>query len=430
MSLILSVNAGSSSLKVSLFRCSPNDSSEPILLLSSSTSSISTPPAKFSFTPAAVDVRPVKDEVESIHNHASAFKHFLDRLKGEASIERTEIKHVCHRIVHGGDYTDPVVIANESLYHIEKLADLAPLHNGSALSVIKTSIDALPHARSIAFFDTAFHKALPRQVSTYAINQQVARDRGLKKYGFHGLSYSFILRSVACHLEKDPRSLNMIAMHIGSGASICAIRSGESIDTSMGLTPLSGLPGATRAGDVDASLIFHYTSRSPAHMSHDPSLAQEVHITEAEDILNTKSGWKALTGTTDFGEITKNADISSPPSASSNSCTVAFHLLLDRILHYVGAYYLALRGDVDALVFAGGVGEKSEQLRSAIGEAVGCLGFAAVDEGRNRKVSTGDEVVADVGREGGGKRLLVCKTDEQFEMTRECVSLAHRGSWE
>ncbi|KAG1750741.1 Acetokinase family-domain-containing protein [Suillus lakei] len=319
MTLVLAVNAGSSSLKVSLFRRSADNAANPVLLLSSSISSIFAPPAKFNFSFVALQHRSLNEEVDSIHDHASAFTHFLDRLKEEASVNSADIKHVAHRVVHGGDYTSPVMIFEESYHHIERLSDLAPLHNGSALSVIKSAIRALPHAKSIAFFDSAFHKDLPSHVATYAINQQVAQERGLKKYGFHGLSYAFILRAVAAHLNKAPDTLNIIALHIGSGASMCAIRNGRSIDTSMGLTPLSGLPGATRAGDIDASLIFHYTSRSPARMSHDPSLSKQVQVTEVRcfpffykmeaqalivdrlrTFLNFKSGWKALTGTTDL----------------------------------------------------------------------------------------------------------------------------------
>lgn len=365
----------------------------------------------------------MNEEVDSIHDHASAFTHFLDRLKEEASVDLRDIKHIAHRVVHGGDYTSPVIISEESYHYIKRLSDLAPLHNGSALSVIESAIRTLPHAKSIAFFDSAFHKDLPTHVATYAINQQVAQERGLKKYGFHGLSYAFILRAVAAHLNKAPDTLNIIALHIGSGASMCAIRNGQSIDTSMGLTPLSGLPGATRAGDIDASLIFHYTSRSPAGMSHDPSISKDVKVTEAEDILNFKSGWKALTGTADFKEITEKADtspLSDPMSRAADPNTLAFRIMLDRILHFAGAYHLALHGDVDALVFAGGVGERSAELRRAVGESVGCLGFAAIDERKNSQVNDEEGVIVDIGRGDGRKRMLVCHTDEQLEMAREC----------
>ncbi|KAF9237656.1 Acetokinase family-domain-containing protein [Melanogaster broomeanus] len=378
MSLILAINAGSSSLKISLYRRVPQDPTGPRLLLTSSISSISSPPAKFNSITLSLP-------------------------------QQKKIKHICHRVVHGGDYTEPVIISEQFYHHIEKLSDLAPLHNGCALSVIKTCLKVLPNALSIAFFDTAFHKDLPRQVSTYAINQQVAKERGLRKYGFHGLSCKCSLLTV------DEDALNIIALHLGSGASACAIRAGQSIDTSMGLTPLSGLPGATRAGDIDASLIFHYTSESPTQMSHNPAIAKQVHVTRAEEILNNQAGWKALSGTTDFGEITRKADLSAPSSASlENPYTLAFHIVLDRVLHYVGAYHLALRGKVDALVFAGGVGERSEEFRRAVGEAVSYLGYSAIDEHVNKGLDDREGAVVDIGKHDGGKRMLVCRTDEQL----------------
>ncbi|KAI9570496.1 Acetokinase family-domain-containing protein [Boletus coccyginus] len=423
MSLILAVNAGSSSLKISLYQREQGHSKALRLLLTSSISSISAPPVKVSFQLADVNqaVKHLDESERSIHDHESAIIYFLGRLKADVSIDRQQVKHICHRVVHGGDYTEPTVISEQSYHHIKTLSDLAPLHNGAALSVITACLKALPHALSIAFFDTAFHKDLPLHVSTYAIDPKIAREHGLRKYGFHGLSYAFIKRMAANHLHKNEDELNIIALHLGSGASACAIRGGKSIDTSMGLTPLSGLPGATRTGDIDPSLIFHYTTEPLSRLSYDSAATKDIHVTRAEEILNSQAGWKALAGTTDFGEITRKADLSTPPSvATENPCTLAFHIVLDRVLHYVGAYDLALRGKVDALVFAGGIGERSQALRSAIGEAVNCLGYSPIDERVNQELDRREGTVIDIGKHEGGKRLLVCRTDEQFEMAREC----------
>ncbi|KAJ3491273.1 hypothetical protein NLJ89_g11355 [Agrocybe chaxingu] len=212
--LILSLNAGSSSLKICLYKATrhielqqqqPHAAREPVeLLLTSSISNISAPPATFSFNPTtAIDAPHAKDEPQkSITDHASAFAHFLDHLQSQASIDRARIVYICHRVVHGGDYTEPIEITDESYHHIENLSDLAPLHNGAALSVIKACIEALPEAKSIAYFDTTFHTSLPLHVSNYAINPDIAKKRGLKKYGFHGLSYAFILRAVSEYLQK------------------------------------------------------------------------------------------------------------------------------------------------------------------------------------------------------------------------------------
>ncbi|KDR79039.1 hypothetical protein GALMADRAFT_244781 [Galerina marginata CBS 339.88] len=431
--LVLSVNAGSSSLKISLYAVSSEQhydrsSVEPVrLLLTSSISSISAPPAKFSFQLAS-EHQGIKDApIDAIKDHATAFSHFLETLQSQASIDEKRVIYICHRVVHGGDYKEPVQITAESYHHIEKLSDLAPLHNGAALSVIKACIAALPDTKSIAYFDTSFHRSIPTHVSSYAIDPVIAKKRGLQKYGFHGLSYSFILRSVSHFLEKPPESLNLIILHLGSGASACVVKSGKSLDTSMGLTPLNGLPGATRSGSIDPSLIFHYTNKA-GRITHDPSMATHVGVTMAEDILNRKSGWKAITGTTDFGLIISKAELDNPDPeiAVRNPYRLAFDLFLDRVLHYVGSYYLKLDGEVDALVFAGGIGERSVELRNIVGKKVQCLGFHDVERSKNEAVGNEDAVVMDISvnqRETKGrmKQVLVCKTNEQLEMARQCV---------
>ncbi|KAJ7236287.1 acetate and butyrate kinase [Mycena haematopus] len=420
--LVLSVNAGSSSLKITLY--STRHESEPVqLILTSSISNISAPPAKFTFKVAGGTSK--DEQPQSVHDHPSAFQHFLDTLAHEANIDRAQITHVCHRVVHGGDYTDPVLINDEAYHHIERLSDLAPLHNGASLAVIKTCLSQLPDAKSIAFFDTAFHRSIPPHIASYAIDQKVAKQRGLKKYGFHGLSYSFILRSVSRFLQKPPTSLNLIVLHLGSGASACCIHHGSSLDTSMGLTPLNGLPGATRSGAIDPSLIFHYTNKA-GRMSHDKTAAVNLHVTQAEHILNTQAGWKALAGTTDFAAITTRA------GEGDKEAKLAFDLFADRVLNYVGSYHLKLGGAVDALVFSGGIGERSKELRARIAERVGCLGYVSMDEGRNAGVDATEGVVVDIGEAGvdtgdvgeagsRSKRLLVCRTDEQLEMARQCT---------
>jgi acetate kinase len=171
----------------------------------------------------------------------------------------------------------------------------------------------------------------------------------------------------------------------------------------MGLTPLAGLPGATRSGSIDPSLMFHFTHEAskPSH-----SASQKLHITQAEEILNKNSGWKALTGTTDFGKIS---------ASDREEDILAFDIFVDRILNYVAPYFTKLDGQVDALVFAGGIGEKGSRLRKAIVEGVKCLGFA-LDEGKNNNVD--DEVVTDISSKDSKYRTLVVHTDEQSEMAR------------
>ena len=310
-------------------------------------------------------------------------------------------------MVHGGDYPAAHIIDEDTLHHLEDLTDLAPLHNSAALAIVRSCIKGLPKAKNIAFFDSSFHSTIPEAVRTYPIDPAVAKQNKLRKYGFHGISYEFISRSVADFMGKKQEETSIIALHLGSGASACAIRNGKSIDNSMGLTPLAGLPGATRSGSIDPSLIFHFT-----HNAGKPSISstKNMHISQAEEILNKQSGWKALTGTTDFGHIASSQD---------PACKLAFDLFVDRILGYVGSYYVALGGRVDALVFAGGIGEKAAGLRATIGAKCGCLGFDVEERKNNVQIK---EIVQDIGRDGSKHQVLVCQTDEQYEMARQCAA--------
>ena len=288
-------------------------------------------------------------------------------------------------------------------------------HNASAVALLQVCSKQLPKVQNVACFDSVFHRTLPDYVKTYAIDPKIAEAKGLRKYGFHGISYAYMLRAVSEHLGKEPSGTSIIALHLGSGASACAIKDGKSVDTSMGLTPLSGLPGASRSGDVDPSLIFHYTSDAAALS---PSSTKELHISTAEDILNKQSGWKALTGTTNFSKI---ADEKAPASHR-----LAFNLFVDRIIGYVGNYFVKLEGQVDALVFAGGIGENSAFLRSRVVEKCSCLGFT-IDEDKNSQPS--EARVAEISK-GSKLRTLICRTDEEvstvFDLCEDFANARHK----
>ncbi|KAI9369100.1 Acetokinase family-domain-containing protein [Aspergillus egyptiacus] len=408
---ILSVNAGSSSVKITFYTLEKT----PKAIANAQVSGITAPPATLKFT--AGEKQRKEELKEEIHAPQDAFKLLLERCFKDPGLSEVtgseDLAYICHRIVHGGDLESSVVITDETYHHLEQMEDLAPLHNFSALEIVRLCRKELPNVPSVTFFDSAFHKTMPPYVTTYPIDQKVAKSNKLRKYGFHGISYSFILRSVAGHLNKPVEKTSLIALHIGSGASMCAIKEGKSIDTSMGLTPLAGLPGATRSGSIDPSLVFHYTSDA-GKLS--PASTKEMHISTAEEILNKKSGWKALTGTTDFSQIA----VENPPSPEHK---LAFDILVDRIVGFVGNYYVKLGGGVDAIVFAGGIGEKSALLRKAVVEKCRCLGFA-IDPAANDKGPGDGETVLDITSKSGDestKRVLICQTDEQFEMAYNCI---------
>ncbi|KAK0383281.1 hypothetical protein NLU13_9194 [Sarocladium strictum] len=413
MKILLAINSGSSSVKISVY--SIDDGNSPKLIADLQVSGLTAPPAKLKYSRRGTVVQ--DKQTVSADSQDAAFKLLLDTLISDKELAEIsssdDISLTAHRIVHGGDYDDVKTITNETYHHLEELSDLAPLHNGPALTIVESCVKQLPKAVNVACFDSQFHASIPAHIFTYPINQEVAKSNHLRKYGFHGVSYAFVTRSVASFLGKKQEETNLIALHLGSGASACAIKGGRSWDTSMGLTPVSGLPGATRSGNVDPSLVFHYASDvgklSPSSTSH-------LHISKAEEILNKQSGWQSLTGTTDFSVI---SDPDAPPSHR-----LAFDLFIDRVANFVGSYYVSLEGKVDALVFAGGIGENSERLRAEVVRKVRCLGFG-IDEEKNKsfgKGSTKSETVVDVSDRREKHGVLVCRTDEQFEMARMCAA--------
>ncbi|TDZ22206.1 putative acetate kinase [Colletotrichum orbiculare MAFF 240422] len=408
MKVILAINAGSSSVKISVYSVEQGQPPRPIA--EASVSGLTAPPAQISYTRGQVEVRKAEDLEDCVGTQDDAFRVLLKTLINDPDLNqiknKTDIALTCHRIVHGGDFPSSQIITQDTYHHLEELTDLAPLHNGPALQIVKSCVEQLPDANNVACFDTQFHTTLPEHVRTYPINQDIAKKNHLRKFGFHGISYSFITRSVCNFLDKNPDDVNIIALHLGSGASACAIRNGKSWDTSMGLTPVAGLPGATRSGSVDPSLVFHYAS-DVGKLS--PNSTSDLHLTEAEEILNKQSGWKSLTGTTNFGII---ADSDEP------SHKLAFDIFVDRVCGFIGSYFVALGGQVDALVFAGGIGEKSDKLRRRVVEQCACLGFT-IDEELNGKKA--EATVQEIGKKEAKSRVLICKTDEQFEMARLCT---------
>ncbi|KAK4226940.1 putative acetate kinase [Podospora fimiseda] len=422
-SIILSVNAGSSSVKVSVYSVAELGKSPPIQIAEAQVSGLTAPPASLKYVRSSSEVI-IKDKAvdEKVSDQRSAFSLLLSTLVEDNSLpqvkSKSDISIICHRIVHGGDYSEPQLISAETYHHLEALNDLAPLHNANSLGIVQLCIEKLPEAKNVACFDSQFHSSIPEHIRTYPIDREIAKSNKLRKYGFHGISYSFITQEVAKVLGKRVEETNLIALHLGSGASACAIKGGKSWDTSMGLTPLAGLPGATRSGSVDPSLVFHYAS-DVGKLS--PNSTKDLHISRAEEILNKESGWKSLTGTTDFGKIVSGAFGSDGNGGGGDEVMkLAFDLFVDRICGFIGTYYVSLRGQVDALVFAGGIGEKSFELRKAVVEQVGCLGFEIDQEKNNQKVK---EVVEDLSKDESStkKKVFVCQTDEQFEMARCCA---------
>ncbi|SCV69826.1 BQ2448_1220 [Microbotryum intermedium] len=451
MSLSLAVNCGSSSIKFKVFA-----ESERVILAGSAkdVQGDSAPSFTVKHYPNGDDSgkgNAFEKKLEQATSYEATFEAILSEVmrvlekehssKGsardsESKQDGNKIGVIAHRIVHGGTVTEPIVICHGSkeeqatLDRMDAVSSFAPLHNHHAMLIVKTCLEKLPSATSVLCFDTLFHTSIPDYRTRYAISEPKHKTPvPLKRYGFHGLSYANIVDQMSEALDKPVDKLNIVVAHLGSGASCCLIQGGKSQDTTMGLTPLEGLPGGTRAGSLDPSLIFHHT----------PDCSDTVQwsgrdISKAEYVLNKESGFKALAGTSDFGQIISRAFPSDEFTGGKNSsderrkAKVAYDLYLDRLLSFLSSYVVTLLASpegLDALVFSGGIGERSARLRTDVlrhfewieqlGTTGGGLHQKSNDKGEGRRRLT---------MEGSKVEAWVVETNEEVE----CVRLARRAN--
>ncbi|MEV6376098.1 acetate kinase [Micromonospora sp. WP24] len=317
-----------------------------------------------------------------------------------SGLDLTGLTAVGHRVVHGGTrFGEPVRIDEEVLAAIRDLVPLAPLHNPPNLAGIEVAREALPDVPQVAVFDTAFHRTLPEAAATYAIDRDTAKRYGVRRYGFHGTSHAYVSRRTAELLGRRYDELNTITLHLGNGASACAIAGGRSVATSMGMSPLEGLVMGTRSGDLDPTIIFHLRREGG------------LSVDEIDDLLNHRSGLQGLAGANDMREVlTRRA-------AGDQAASLAFDVYCRRITSYVGAYY-ALLGRVDAITFTAGVGEHAAPVREAALTGLERLGIT-VDPARN--AGKGDRVISPDGAE---VTVCVVATDEEREIARAARRIA------
>jgi acetate kinase len=265
-----------------------------------------------------------------------------------------EVDAVGHRVVHGGDrYTAPVQVDTAVRRHLEELTALAPLHQPKSLAGMDAVTDLLPGVASVACFDTAFHASLPAGASTYALPLEWRQRWGLRRYGFHGLSHAWASRRVAELMGQA--QLRVVVCHLGAGASLCAVRDGRSLDTTMGFTPLEGLVMATRSGSVDPGLLLWLLERT------------ELTVREVADALEHRSGLLALAGT-------GMKELEVRLGAGDESARLAWEVYVHRVVGGVGAMAAAM-GGIDALAFTGGVGERSRRVRQEVCDRLAFLGL-------------------------------------------------------
>jgi acetate kinase len=303
---------------------------------------------------------------------------------------------VGHRIVHGGErFRAAVRIEGDVEPRLRALTELAPLHQPKSLAALNAVSEALPGVPAFACFDTAFHATLPPAAATYALPAEWRERWHLRRYGFHGLSHGWVARRAPELLGRDPHGLRIVSAHLGAGASLCAIKDGASVDTTMGFTPLEGLVMATRAGSVDPGVLLWL-------LQH-----EQLSTGELADALEHRSGLFGLAGSPDMREILDRAGSGDP------SARLALAVYVHRLRAGIAAMAAALDG-LDALVFTGGVGEHSIEIRAQAAAGLGFLGVS-VDRARN----AGSQADREIGAQGAPVRTLVLTAREDIEIARQ-----------
>ena len=335
----LCINAGSSSLKFQLF-----DMPEEKVIISGYIEKIG---LEDSFWTTKINGEKIKG-AKYLKNHADAVKVLLDELvKHNAVKNLEEIKGVGHRVLHGGEkYSDSVLITDEVIQDIKDLTKLGPLHHPGNLAGIEALKKVLPKVPMVAVYDTAFHQTMPKKNFMYPVPYEWYLNYGVRKYGFHGTSHKYITIKMKEELKKD--DVNLIICHIGSGASISAIKEGKCFDTTMGITPLDGLMMGTRSGSIDPSILEYVCKEA------------DMSISDVTNDLNKKSGFLGISGFSDCRDVEEAA------AKDDERAVLALDMYNDRIAKYIADYYIELEGKVDAIVFTAGVGENGSGVRESV----------------------------------------------------------------
>ena len=335
-----------------------------------------------------------------IPDHTAGFQAMIEAFEADGpSLAEYPPVAVGHRVVHGGKrFFEPTIVTPLVEINIEDLADLAPLHNPANLQGIRAAEKAFPDVPHVAVFDTAFHQTLPPEAYTYAIDAELAERHRVRRYGFHGTSHKYVSETAAAFLGRPLGELKQIVLHLGNGASACAIDGGRSIDTSMGMTPLEGLVMGTRSGDLDPAVLIHLARRA------------NLDIDGLDELLNRKSGLLGLSGTGDMRDVRRAAN------DGDEAAQLALATTVHRLKHYIGAY-TALLGGLDVLTFTAGIGENDAALRADALEGLESFGIV-LDRERNASRSSAARIIS---TDDSPVTVLVVPTDEELEIARQTV---------
>lgn len=391
-SLVLAINAGSSSLKFQLIRMP-----EETLVTKGLIERIGIKDSIFTIEVNGEKIKDVKD----IKDHEEAINIMLDSFKQHGIIDDiNDIAGTGHRFVHGGElFPTSALVTDKVEEQIESLSELAPLHNPANLMGIRAFRKLLPKIPHVAVFDTSFHQSMPEQSYLYSLPYQYYKDYGIRKYGFHGTSHKYVSQRAAEIMNKPIEELRIISCHIGNGASIAAIDGGESIDTSMGFTPLAGVTMGTRSGNIDPALI-------PFIMQKTGQNAEEVL-----NVLNKESGLLGISGTS-----SDLRDLESDAEEGKERAQLALDVFASRIHKYIGSYATRMHG-VDVIVFTAGVGENSSTVRAKVLEGLEFMGIYW-DPKKNETIR-GEEGF--INYPHSPVKVIVIPTNEEVMIARDTV---------
>ncbi|MBU0649494.1 acetate/propionate family kinase [Patescibacteria group bacterium] len=295
--------------------------------------------------------------ITNITDHQAALKQVLRDVGG-----LQDLTAIGHRVVHGGHkFFKPLLVNQDNFSELEQFNNLAPLHNPYNLAGIKATMEYLPHIKQVAVFDTAFYANLPLVNRLYGLPRELTEKYKIYRYGFHGTSHKYVMQESAKLLKTEINKINLITCHLGGGWSITAIKNGQPIDTSMGMTPLEGLVMMTRAGDIDPGIIFKLLEEMPEEIN-------QSKVAMIYDLLNQQSGIKGLFGVNDFQKLLKMV------SLGNKEANLAFDLAINRLVKYIGAFWVELEGKVQAIVFTGAVGAGNPMTRNQVMQKITCLG--------------------------------------------------------
>lgn len=396
---ILVINAGSSSLKYQLI-----DLGNEHVIAKGLCERIGISGSVLKYKPAAGEGYEVH---EDMRDHMDAIKLVLDALVNpETGVigDMDEIGAVGHRIVHGGEkFKGSVLITDEVIRQIEAICDLAPLHNPANLMGIRACRAIMPNTPMVGVFDTAFHQSMPEEAYLYGLPYEAYSDLMIRRYGFHGTSHYYISQRAIELLGLPAQETRIITCHLGNGSSICAVKGGKSIDTSMGFTPLEGVPMGTRCGDMDPAIVTYLMDK----------LA--LNTKEMNSYMNKKSGVAGVSGvSSDF------RDLDDAARNGNARAKLAVDMFAYKVKKYIGAYAAAMNG-VDAIVFSAGVGENDKAVREKILTGLDYLGLV-VDFEYNRAAPRGCEIV--ISKPESRVKVYVIPTDEEMVIARDTAKLA------